>query len=806
MRRTIALLCVVAFFAGCGSNSGIKVGGTGASTPPSTPPPSQPTQPTQPTSPSQPSSPAPTPVAPNVSIASLSFGTTIVGQASAPQRVTVTPFNSDAISFASSNPIALPIGQPSCAQGAPLCFVEIKFVPTTTGPVSGTITVLDTDGLFSTIAVTGTGVAPMAAPTLSNSVLDFGSVVIGTVPANQKTVSVISQNSDAVSTSVQGNEFSVATNAACGKGESGCQIVVTFDPTTVGDVTGSLVVTDTVNGLSSSIALTGTGTAPPNPMAGLAYYFPLNEGAGGGVHDASGNGNDATISGTGTPAAWDSVAGIQLNGQEISVAKAAGLPSIGLCAYFPATTGYATTSYIYFSSDRALFQNGYNLGTSYGIPSNHWNYAYFPQIGRSNGSASTTSAQGFSGDHCIEAVIGDHTSGTLDRIFVDGIEVEYGTQGISDNTVGGGELENPINLRGQDTTGFRRPVTLYSVWGAKTRDTSDQAATRAKAEISRLSGLGVSFGYPILDATDSSCTIDGTSLDVGVGNFASQAPSDLLALDFPCTIHNFAITKQPEEDMVAAYEDREATVYHPKAARNIAYNGGVTNSLINLQEPPQGALQDLLAWNKKAHDQGFKTIAATMTSRCQTGVGGQSGDALKKQFNALLLANSDQFDWIANPSAFAEIGAEGACNSTTYFGDAATGNGTHFNNAGQQFYVDAERAAFEGVYARPQTIVTSNYVQTASDQLVLINGAGPITIEMMDARIGNFSSKAQVCFQNAGSQMVTLEAIAGELIGGNPTYQLAPGMASCFHSYVDDPAQAGANWRLCCINFSSHKL
>jgi hypothetical protein len=605
-------------------------------------------------------------------------------------------------------------------------------------------------------------------------------------------VSVISQNSDAVSASVQGNQFSVTTNAACGKGEPSCEIEVSFNPTTVGDVTGSLVVTDTVNGLSSSVALTGTGTAPPNPMAGLAYYFPLNEAVGDRVHDASGNNNDATISGTGTHAAWDSVAGIQLYGQEISVANAAGIPTIGLCAYYPATTGYASSSYIYLSSDAALFQNGYNLGTSYGIPTNHLNYAYFPQVGRSNGNASTTSAQGFSGNHCVEATIGDRISGTRDRIFVDGIEVEYSTQGTSDDTMGGGQLTNPIHLRGQDTTGFRYPVTLYSVWGAKTRDTSDQAATRAKAEMSRLAGLGVIFGYPTLDATDSSCTITGTSLDVG--DLASHAPSDLLALDFPCTIHNFAITKQPEADMAAAYDDREATVYHPKATRNIAYNGGVTNSLINFQEAPQDALQDLLAWNKKAHDQGYKTIAATMTSRCQTGIEGRSGDAVKKQFNALLLANSDQFDWIANPSAFAEIGADGACDDTNYFGDAYSGFGTHFNNAGQQFYVAAERSAFEGVYARPQTIVSSNYVQTAADRLVLIQGEVPVTIEMMDARVGNFSSKAKVCFQNASSQTVTLQAIPGELIGGNPTYQIAPASAACFHPYVDDPAQAGANW------------
>lgn len=787
MRRTFALVCVIPFLASCGSNSG-KSGGSESLSPPVT----QPTQPTQPTSPTQPNSPPPAAVAPALSVTSLSFGTTIVGQASPAQRVTVTPFDSDAIRLTSSDPSVFPIAPSSCADGISLCFVEIGFVPAATGPVSGTITVLDADGLSSTIAVSGTGIAPKAPPTLSADALDFGTVVIGTVPANQKTVSVISQNSDAVSASVQGNAFSIATNAACGQGRSDCQIEVTFDPTAAGGATGSLVVTDTVNGLSSAIGLSGTGTVPPNPMAGLAYYFPLNEGTGSGVHDASGNDKDATISGTGALAVWDSVAGLQLNDQVISVADAAGIPTIGLCAYFPAATPSAATTYLYLSSDRAVFQNGYNLGTSYGIPTNHLNYAYFPQIGHSNGSPYTISAQGFTGNHCVEAVIGDRSSGTRDRIFVDGTEVEYYAQGISDDTLGGGELTNPINLRGQDSAGFREPITLYSAWGAKTRDTSDQAATRAKAEMSRLSGLGVLFGYPVLDATDSSCTITGTSLDEGY--LASHAPSDLIDLDFPCTIHNFAVTKQPEADMAAAYADREATVYHPKAAKNIAYNGGVTNSLINLQESPEDALQDLLAWNKEAHAQGFKTIAATMTSRCQTGAGGQSGDALKKQFNALLLANSDQFDWIANPAAFAEIGADGACNNTSYFADAASGNGTHFNDVGQQFYVATERSAFGGVYGRPQTVISSDYVQTAADQLVVVNGDRPVTIAMMDAREGNFSSKAQVCFQNSSSQTVTLQALSGELISGNSTYEIAPGSASCFHPYVDDPAQAGANW------------
>ena len=40
---------------------------------------------------------------------------------------------------------------------------------------------------------------------------------------------------------------------------------------------------------------------------------------------------------------------------------------------------------------------------------------------------------------------------------------------------------------------------------------------------------------------------------------------------------------------------------------------------------------------------------------------------LAQQFNALLLANGDQFDWVANEAAYPYLGATGAYANTTYF-------------------------------------------------------------------------------------------------------------------------------------------
>lgn len=162
--------------------------------------------------------------------------------------------------------------------------------------------------------------------------------------------------------------------------------------------------------------------------------------------------------------------------------------------------------------------------------------------------------------------------------------------------------------------------------------------------------------------------------------------------------------------MAAGYEDSIGSVFHVDAPRNIAYHGGPTNGVTTFQESPEEAFQDVLLWNSEAHAQGWKTIVSTMISRCgNNGYQGESGDQLKREFNALLLANSEQFDWVANQAAAPPIGADGACLNPTYFSDAAGGFGTHISDAGQKFYVATERAGFEGVYGSSSTAIASTY-------------------------------------------------------------------------------------------------
>jgi hypothetical protein len=287
--------------------------------------------------------------------------------------------------------------------------------------------------------------------------------------------------------------------------------------------------------------------------------------------------------------------------------------------------------------------------------------------------------------------------------------------------------------------------------------------------------------------------VDGTSIDQGYE--ATAAPSALLSLDYTCTITNAAISGQAPKDMDAAFTDRIAPLYNPRGAKTIAWNGGVTNGLAVVGESVQNAYQDVLAWNRKAHAQGWKTVVSTMISRCGTGTNqSQTNDVLAQQFNALLLANGDQFDWVANEAAYPYLGATGAYANTTYFNSDA-GCGVHPNNTGQAGIVAVMRAGFEGVYANPVTSVSAAYTQLNSDRLILANStSASFALTLIDANNASFNSQGKLCVKNTGINTVTLTPINSETIDGASSYAVASLAAACVRPFIANPAAGQAQW------------
>ena len=539
---------------------------------------------------------------------------------------------------------------------------------------------------------------------------------------------------------------------------------------------------------SWTVALTPIGsTAAPAvqwpAMSGLDMWLPFTDATGNRLSDVTGNGHDGTISGSTPAAIYPGLVGITPNSQMVTMPNASGRPSFGICAYFPAGGDPNNGGYFYGSAVGS--QNGSSLISSYGPGNNlyHGANAFYPQIGRSNGESSTLSASGFSGIHCAEGIPG----GTLDHIVVDGQEVPYSLQGQTSDVVGGAQLTAPMYLIGGGSFIVNTPVTTYSVWATTNTDSVAIAQARTSSELARLLYLGVPIGIVDSTASDSTCSIDGTSIDQGymAGNVY---PSTLLNLDFPCTIHDFSTTGQGPMDMNFAFQDRGGSVYHPNASRNIAYTGGVVDGILKYLEPPALAFQDIVNWNTKAHALGYKTIVSTMMSTCNTGYNGESGDSLAQQFNALLLANAAQFDWVDNIAAWPQLGATGAC-SGPYFVD-----GIHPNTTGQAFYVANERAGFEGVYGNALTTISSAYGQLPSDRTIQATGSSSYSIQLIDANSASFNSAGTICVQNTNSQPISILPVTGETIDGAASLSVASGSTSCLSPVVLNVAAAGGSW------------
>jgi hypothetical protein len=168
---------------------------------------------------------------------------------------------------------------PSLAAGAS-CVINVVFAPSNNGNYSAFLTI--SDNIVSSpqvISLSGLGVTPEPAVTLSSTTLNFSSIVVGTTSSAQK---IILQNSGAAalainSIAVTGGVF--ADTTTCGVQLSAgatCTISVTYTPISVTPASGSIVITDNAGGIAQStqsVYLSGTGIAPIASLDTSSYAF-----------------------------------------------------------------------------------------------------------------------------------------------------------------------------------------------------------------------------------------------------------------------------------------------------------------------------------------------------------------------------------------------------------------------------------------------------------------------------------------------------------------------------------------------------
>ena len=216
----------------------------------------------------------------------LSFGSEAVKSTSAAKTVTVTNKGSAAITMHAitlDETTDFSISAKTCpASGSTLagsasCTVSIVFKPQTTGAKKGALLINDSDPSSpQVVGMTGTGTSNVAYTPAS---VTFAPQAIGTTSASTRII--LTNNTG--TTLTLGNPalsftgpFASAHATTCTNGlpiaaAGTCSIFVTFKPTAVGTVTGSLNVTDSDASSPQAVALSGTGTGVEFTPASVSF-------------------------------------------------------------------------------------------------------------------------------------------------------------------------------------------------------------------------------------------------------------------------------------------------------------------------------------------------------------------------------------------------------------------------------------------------------------------------------------------------------------------------------------------------------
>ncbi|MBZ5658922.1 MAG: choice-of-anchor D domain-containing protein [Acidobacteriia bacterium] len=261
------LLCATLSISGC-------IGLTGASKPAS-------------------STSAPSAAAISVAPASVNFGSVAVG-GTVSQSVTVSNPGGSALTVTQASTTAsgfsitgatLPM---TVAAGKQSTFT-IVFAPKATGAVSGSVSVMsNASSTPSTVSVNGTGVAAAALLNSSAATLNFGNITAGASGAQSVTLTNAGNSNVTISgVSVSGAKFSasgVSSGLILSPGQHAV-LNVTFSPSAVGALSGSVTVASNASNSPATVSLSGAGVAAAVPHSvSLAWTADTTSVAGYNVH------------------------------------------------------------------------------------------------------------------------------------------------------------------------------------------------------------------------------------------------------------------------------------------------------------------------------------------------------------------------------------------------------------------------------------------------------------------------------------------------------------------------------------------
>jgi hypothetical protein len=212
---------------------------------------------------------------PTLSPSAINFGAIVVGQPSRPQALTLTNLNSSAMPVTAVSSSAGFAQTNTCGAslaGGASCVITITFTPSAVSNATGTVNVTTPQGNVSaSLAGAGAQVA-LVPPQVTPATISFAATTVSTTSAAQ-IITVSNPNTQAITLSGfnTNSTFAVAAGT-CGAtlaAAQSCTYTVVFNPTLIGNTSGTLAVTS--NAGTATVTATGVGLAvvPPPVVAPL---------------------------------------------------------------------------------------------------------------------------------------------------------------------------------------------------------------------------------------------------------------------------------------------------------------------------------------------------------------------------------------------------------------------------------------------------------------------------------------------------------------------------------------------------------
>ncbi|MGA2807555.1 MAG: choice-of-anchor D domain-containing protein [Terracidiphilus sp.] len=211
--------------------------------------------------------------------ATLTFASTAVGSTSAAQVVTLKNTSTSTLTITTGGITLSGVNASSFSEtttcgttlaAAATCTISVSFKPTTTGTLTGALSVADNaTGSPQKVTLTGTGAASTSI-NVSPASLSFPNTVKGStseaqpvILANTGTSTVTISSISIVGTS----PTSFLDLSGCGTtlaAKASCTVYVAFKPASAAALSASLSIADTASGSPQTVKLSGTGTAAPS--------------------------------------------------------------------------------------------------------------------------------------------------------------------------------------------------------------------------------------------------------------------------------------------------------------------------------------------------------------------------------------------------------------------------------------------------------------------------------------------------------------------------------------------------------------